>query len=332
MIVLLSQVLGEATTSLVMDWLHHLGAPHLRLNGEELNEGLPFAAELEGSEVRFEVDYGGGTVLRGHEARAAWLRRWHTFQNLEQLRAPGTPEPGPSMYTYLSRELGSLSAVVEEALDGAAWLTRGGEMSVGKFHVLRQAARVGLEVPPTLVTNQRAQLERFMARHGRVVCKPMREAVTFLADGRAWASFTAEVTPELAGRLPGTFFPTLLQQRVEKAYELRVFYLAGRCWAMAMFSQGDPQTQADFRNYNHERPNRCVPFQLPDEIEARCGALMRALGLATGSLDLIRAADGRYVFLEVNPVGQFGMVSDPCNYQLEREVAEYLIGLADGTA
>ena len=31
------------------------------------------------------------------------------------------------------------------------------------------------------------------------------------------------------------------------------------------------------------------------------------------------------VFLEVNPVGQFGMVSLPCNYQLEKRIAQYLI-------
>jgi hypothetical protein len=31
------------------------------------------------------------------------------------------------------------------------------------------------------------------------------------------------------------------------------------------------------------------------------------------------------VFLEVNPTGQYGMVSDPCNYYLDKKIAEYLI-------
>jgi hypothetical protein len=34
---------------------------------------------------------------------------------------------------------------------------------------------------------------------------------------------------------------------------------------------------------------------------------------------------GEYVFLEVNPIGQFGMVSAPCNYNLEKKIAQYLI-------
>jgi glutathione synthase/RimK-type ligase-like ATP-grasp enzyme len=51
---------------------------------------------------------------------------------------------------------------------------------------------------------------------------------------------------------------------------------------------------------------------------------MTDLCLDTGSIDIVRTTDGRYVFLEVNPVGQFGMVSVPCNYNLELKVAKYL--------
>jgi glutathione synthase/RimK-type ligase-like ATP-grasp enzyme len=59
---------------------------------------------------------------------------------------------------------------------------------------------------------------------------------------------------------------------------------------------------------------------------------MADLGLETGSIDLIRTPDGRTVFLEINPVGQFGMISHPCNYNLERVVAEHLIERDDRAA
>jgi glutathione synthase/RimK-type ligase-like ATP-grasp enzyme len=112
---------------------------------------------------------------------------------------------------------------------------------------------------------------------------------------------------------------------VPKAYEIRTFYLDGTCYSMAIFSQADPQTRVDFRRYNLDHPNRTVPYRLPETIEARIRETMDALGLVTGSLDLIRRPDGGFVFLEVNPVGQFGMVSGPCHYQLERRIAEFLI-------
>ena len=56
---------------------------------------------------------------------------------------------------------------------------------------------------------------------------------------------------------------------------------------------------------------------------------MQGLELETGSLDLLVTPDGREVFLEVNPVGQLGMVSHPCNYQLERKIAQLLLRKED---
>ena len=52
---------------------------------------------------------------------------------------------------------------------------------------------------------------------------------------------------------------------------------------------------------------------------------MDNLDLNSGSIDIILTPDNKYVFLEVNPVGQFEQVSFPCNYGLFKEVAEYLI-------
>ena len=94
---------------------------------------------------------------------------------------------------------------------------------------------------------------------------------------------------------------------------------------MAIFSQLDTQTEVDFRKYNFEKPNRTVPYELPEGLRSKIAILMSRLGLDTGSLDLIRAADGRYIFLEVHSIGQFRMVSRPCNYNLEKKVAERLI-------
>ena len=81
----------------------------------------------------------------------------------------------------------------------------------------------------------------------------------------------------------------------------------------------------DFRHYDFDIPNRSVPFQLPHLIEKKIHKLFKALGLNTGSVDLIKSQKGEFVFLEINPMGQFGMVSYPCNYQLEKKVFEFMI-------
>ena len=92
---------------------------------------------------------------------------------------------------------------------------------------------------------------------------------------------------------------------------------------MAIFSQQSAQTATDFRVYDTVNRNRNIPYQLPKEIERQLKKLMTRLQLKEGSIDLIKTKDNKIVFLEVNPSGQFGMVSRPCNYHLEEKAKGY---------
>ena len=48
------------------------------------------------------------------------------------------------------------------------------------------------------------------------------------------------------------------------------------------------------------------------------------MGINTGSIDLIYSLSNEYVFLEVNPQGQFDWLSKNCNYYIEKDIAELL--------
>lgn len=117
-----------------------------------------------------------------------------------------------------------------------------------------------------------------------------------------------------------------MQENIPKKYELRVFYLKERIFAMAIFSQNDDKTKVDFRNYNWSKPNRFTPYSLPRKIEDKIKYFMKSMNLNCGSIDMIVDIEGRYIFLEVNPKGQFGMVSLPCSYHLDFEIAKELVG------
>lgn len=51
---------------------------------------------------------------------------------------------------------------------------------------------------------------------------------------------------------------------------------------------------------------------------------MKDVGLNTGPIDLIRGLDDKYYFLEINPVGQYGFISKPCNYDIDYEIFNFL--------
>ena len=87
----------------------------------------------------------------------------------------------------------------------------------------------------------------------------------------------------------------------------------------------DPQEPGKAPPQDNEKPNFNTEYNLPKEIKDKVGQLMHNLNLVTGSLDLIYTKDKEYVFLEINPIGQFGAVSDSANFMLEKKVAELLL-------
>ena len=337
MILILSQSAMEPTTEEVMDWLEALGEPCLRLNGGDVDgdADTELRLRIEGEEVFLGIT-ADGVELPLSEVGAVWYRRWlsQPRHELTSLLAHD-PADGDRLHYDLRRNLAQESRRLSDFLfsrfAGLPWLSHHRRAGLDKLDALTRAARAGLATPATLVTTEREALRGFCLRHGTVITKPIGEVDMFVEGERSHFLLTAALDLAAVDALPERFAPSLFQERIEKEYELRVFYLAGECHAMAIFSQADARTRTDFRDYNRARPNRNVPVRLAADLEERLRRLMDDLGLETGSIDLLQATDGREVFLEVNPVGQFGMVSKPCNYPLEKKVAELLLRkAADG--
>jgi glutathione synthase/RimK-type ligase-like ATP-grasp enzyme len=136
-----------------------------------------------------------------------------------------------------------------------------------------------------------------------------------------YINFTEEISEETLEGISDFFFYSLFQEKLNKEIDVRTFFLNEECYSMAIFSQLEIQTSVDFRKYSN---NRKVPYRLPKEVEDKIRKLMHALELNIGCLDIVKTKDGRYVFLEVNPVGQYDMNSVLCNYQLDKKIAEFL--------
>jgi ATP-GRASP peptide maturase of grasp-with-spasm system len=304
----------------------------MRYNGEDLSGSSEYCLELNtgGWDARLSAD---GRHARASEVRAVWYRRGGRLDLFSVEPAVEDREVSSQLDAHLKDELRETAGSLHAMLGHAPWLTRPTQRKVNKVAALQAAVRAGLQVPATIITNSRAELQAFQARHGRIITKSISDGTAFKIGDSKYTIYTEEVQPADVDQLPPTTLPTLAQELLEKAYELRIFYLAGTCYPMAIFSQRDARTSLDFRHYNPERPNRNVPYRLPADVAARVRSLMEAMQLSTGSLDMVRTRDGRLVFLEVNPVGQFGMVSAPCNYYLEKAVAQHLIALEnDGSS
>jgi ATP-GRASP peptide maturase of grasp-with-spasm system len=309
----------ENTTEQVIDWLDYQGKEWLRLNGEDLLHSQGLSAKLPIAKVRLN-----GIDLPISRIKVVWHRRGGKYKI--DLPSPSSPLHY-ELLTYLKAEARSFRDSIPSFFPQAIHLDHPNAIRLNKLEVLHQAVRAGLQVPQTLVTNCQAEVREFAQACGsHIIAKSLYEASQFTVDAKYYVVNTQRIEVE---SLPEVFYVTLFQEELQKDYELRVFCLDNELYAMAIFSQLDEKTKVDFRNYNVRRPNRVVPYTLPDEISAKVRHLMQILNLTNGSVDMVRTLDGSYVFLEVNPTGQFSMVSTPCNYHLEQRMADFLSKKSD---
>ncbi len=199
---------------------------------------------------------------------------------------------------------------------------------IEKLDMLHACVGLSISIPDTLITDNLGDVKKFLEQHGSIICKPAKNPFINTTVGSASIRFsgpTELITRANVDELPETFIACLFQKYIPKKIEIRSFYLGGQFYSMAIFSQSNPKTQIDFRNYDHQKPNRVVPYTLPVSLRNKLQKLMTRLEMSSGSFDLILTPDNKYFFLEVNPIGQFQWVSRNCNYFLEKLIATHLL-------
>lgn len=315
----------DQTTTQVMRWLSHFGVTDvLRINSDNGAAG--------DSVVEFDVDQNtlsfrqDGRLIRLSEIEAVWYRKGRHWLCNQFLEIDFSEHP--RLAAYLQKKIVGeelrlseyFHFVIENAVPALGSPSR---CDLNKLLVLHAAREVGLLTPAFRISNCRASLKEAIADKPSIT-KPITDGLYLFDNEHAntgYFSYTEALAASALDQLPDPLSPSLVQEQILKRMDARVFFLEGRCYAMAIFSQRDEQTRVDFRRYNYAKPNRAVPLRLRPDLEAKIARLFASLKLNTGSVDFVVDQQGRFYFLEVNPVGQFSMVSAPCNYFLEKQVA-----------
>lgn len=317
MILILSQTKpNDKTTEDVINWLIHYEVPFKRINATDFIENT--SVELKNGTYVFDDN---------KDISVVWFRRFPILKAFED-KIVKNDLSNTNLLAFSQhhrRETLSVTEAFFKSFENAFWLTKRSELRVSKLEVLAFAQKVQLKTPETIVTTKKSVLIEFKQKYGQIITKTIAQGIPNYRINKELVSLlTEEVNDEDIEKLPDNFGLSLFQNKIKKQYEIRSFYLDGQFYSMCIFSQLDHTTATDFRNYNDEKPNRTVPYQLPNDVEKKLLKIVKAFDFTTGSFDLIKDVNGEYVLLEINPIGQFGMTSYPCNYNLEMKVADYL--------
>jgi glutathione synthase/RimK-type ligase-like ATP-grasp enzyme len=223
---------------------------------------------------------------------AVWWRRPHW-----PAVAPGMVRP--SHRAFAANETQEALGGLWQALD-AGWINdpAADDRAARKGYQLAVAQEVGLTIPRTLMTNDPDDAAMFVDALGyrNVVYK------TFSSTQDEWRETRVLRAEELPLLHLVRHAPVIFQEFVPAVHDLRVTVIGDDVFAAAIHSQESDypvDSRVDISNVKVE------PVALPTDISAMALALTRRLGLVYGAIDLRLTPDGRHVFLEINPSGQF---------------------------
>lgn len=271
-----------------------------RLNTEDAPQKIRFRI----TPTRFALS-SSDTTIQGDDVHAVWYRR-----------------PQPTKLTDISLTDTELEFVADETrhafdnlrdqLRAATWVNQPDRNSSAarKLPQLAMAARLGLTVPQTLVSNDARDILSFaQVVGGSVIAKPLhRGAVSDQGTPRFFYTHLLKLQQlqDLAHLL--WMCPLIFQAPIRKAFDVRVVIIRTHCFAFSIDSQSLESTRVDWRRSPYHL--HYSSLRLPESVAAACVAMTTELGLVFAALDLICTPEGEFVFLECNPNGQFAWLEE----------------------
>ncbi|MDG4857067.1 ATP-grasp ribosomal peptide maturase [Streptomyces sp. T-3] len=313
----------DAAADMVVDQLNQRDVPVMRFDAATFPQYLTLSAE-HGHE-----DPGWDGVLED-EHRTARL----TDVRAVYYRRPGRPQiadtvPDP-FRTWAQNQADCALLNVLAALS-VRWINNPhlDRIAAHKPQQLVAAARAGLRVPRSVITNDPEAARRFAKRiNGPLICKPVLGGRLPVPEGRNLMVATHKVDPadfDDTIRLTGHYF----QEDIPKDFEVRLVVVDGQLFAAKLTGTSD-KARTDWRtDYEHIDYGTLT---VPEHVATAVRRFMAAYGIVFGSMDFAVTPDGDWVFFENNPAGTWAWVenrtglSDAAGLPIAAAHADYLQG------
>lgn len=309
---------GDRTADFGILEMQRRGVAYVRLNTEDFPSATVSTARfpLLGIEGYFET--------RKHrvefdEIDSVWFRRPAMPTLADDIQDPAARE-------FCVTESAAYLEGVWRALD-CFWVSKPDRIRAGESKVLQLdlARDLGFSIPRTIVTCNPAEARDFFNTTQKIVYKPLRQGRVEY-EGATMLIFTSVVDDADESQFEAVKYgPCLFQEYVPKRLEVRITVFGKDVFAAEIHSQSEEDSVDDWR--------RSAPLTVPihahvlaADVEAKCIQLVRTLDLAFGAIDMILTPEGEYVFLEINPNGQWAWIEQRTGQPMSQSLVDVLLG------
>jgi len=302
----------DITADRMVTVLKKRAVPTARVDTAWFPQRASLAAEFHGGRWHGTLLAGGRTIaLEG--LRSVWYRSPSTFRFDDEL------SPTERRWAMTEAKLG-LGGVLTSL--PVRWINHPNRNADAAYkpRQLVTAARCGLDVPDTLITNQAGSVRRF-AGDGETVAKALG-APAIIEQGGRRTMFTHRINDaDVADLRRVEHTAHQFQRWVPKAFEARVIVVGDRMFAAAIHA-GNAASYVDWRN--DYAALRYEPIEPPAHVVAGVLAYCAELGLSYGAFDFVIRPDEEWVFLECNAGGQYGWIEDAIDAPITETIADLL--------
>ncbi|MDD9939094.1 MAG: hypothetical protein OXT09_36235 [Myxococcales bacterium] len=300
---------ADTSSDRVVSALEREGATYLRLDIDAQ------AADENG--VEWNSQAGGALVSGGHRCKASDVSAIY-------YRRPYVSEVTDDARDFATHEALYFTRCVLLRATSARWMSHPSRVleAENKLWQLSVAEASGMSVPRTLVSSDpRQALDFYLLCDRDVVCKP--GFAGFVRSPTPRAVYTWRLGEDLTQMDLESVraAPTLLQERVEKVADIRVTHVGGEAIAVRIRS---PPGTLDWR----QEIDGDLAYELaavPSGVARGMSEVLRRLGLTYGAFDFAETPDGSWVFLEVNPVGQWEWLQVETGADIAGAIAGWLV-------
>ena len=197
---------------------------------------------------------------------------------------------------------------------------------------LQVARELGLDIPRTLTTNDPGTVRAFAESCENGIVTKMLSSFAIYDEGKELVVFTNPVKREDLEDLSGlSLCPATFQESLPKSLEIRVTVVGQRIMSAAVDSQVSTRATHDWRRDGLRMIQDWQPYQLPLDVEEKILRLMDYFTLNYGAIDIILTPDGKHVFLELNPCGEFFWLERSPGLPISDAIADLLLTATSGT-
>lgn len=182
-----------------------------------------------------------------------------------------------------------------------------------KVYQMVYVSKHGWNIPKSYIGNDKLISNEYTKSLS--IIKPLTTGKTYGKNG--WELYQTNIFRGIEEDIDLT--PVYLQHYIPKQYEVRITIIAKEVYAVRIDTKNKIDWRLDYQNHKY------TLIACPENVIRKCYQMMTDFNLIFGAFDFIVTPENEWIFLEVNPNGQWLWLEQSLSLDISKKILDNLI-------